>query len=371
MALTKVSTGVVDMSGNTGGLVIAKGNGTDVSSGGERPTCNATILGSIRENTDENKVEVCTANGGTPLWQFLEEAGTSVPPLTVRYLIVAGGGGGGSGFDGGGGGAGGLLTSIAATPLPLTPNVIYTIEVGVGGTRTADSPGGNGGDSSINGSDITLISADGGGGGGGNTGGGSAGAAGGSGGGAGYGSSTTNFGAGTSGQGNNGGYGALNPGLYAAGGGGGGASAVGGNATITVSGNGGNGLQNNITGTNLYYAGGGGGGRDTRSSSYPNNGGGGGDGGGGSADPNGGTGDNGNNGVGGGGAGAGVPASVIIQLGGTGGSGVVILRYPSFYAITFQTGVGFISSTATLSATSEKVTTITAGSGTITFALTP
>ena len=26
MALTKVSTGVVDMSGNTGGLVIAKGN---------------------------------------------------------------------------------------------------------------------------------------------------------------------------------------------------------------------------------------------------------------------------------------------------------------------------------------------------------
>ena len=370
MALTKVSTGVVDMSGNTGGLVIAKGNGTDVSSGGERPTCNATILGSIRENTDENKVEVCTANGGTPLWQFLEEAGTSVPPLTVRYLIVAGGGGGGSGFDGGGGGAGGLLTSIAATPLPLTPNVIYTIEVGVGGTRTADSPGGNGGDSSINGSDITLISADGGGGGGGNTGGGSAGAAGGSGGGAGYGSSTTNFGAGTSGQGNNGGYGALNPGLYAAGGGGG-ASAVGGNATITVSGNGGNGLQNNITGTNLYYAGGGGGGRDTRSSSYPNNGGGGGDGGGGSADPNGGTGDNGNNGVGGGGAGAGVPASVIIQLGGTGGSGVVILRYPSFYAITFQTGVGFISSTATLSATSEKVTTITAGSGTITFALIP
>jgi hypothetical protein len=332
MALTKVSTGVVDMSGNTGGLVIAKGNGTDVSSGGERPTCNATILGSIRENTDENKVEVCTANGGTPLWQFLEEAGTSVPPLTVRYLIVAGGGGGGSGFDGGGGGAGGLLTSIAATPLPLTPNVIYTIEVGVGGTRTADSPGGNGGDSSINGSDITLISADGGGGGGGNTGGGSAGAA---------------------------------------GGGGGGASAVGGNATITVSGNGGNGLQNNITGTNLYYAGGGGGGRDTRSSSYPNNGGGGGDGGGGSADPNGGTGDNGNNGVGGGGAGAGVPASVIIQLGGTGGSGVVILRYPSFYAITFQTGVGFISSTATLSATSEKVTTITAGSGTITFALIP
>ena len=41
MALTKVSTGVVDMSGNTGGLVIAKGT-TD----SEQPTCNASILGS-------------------------------------------------------------------------------------------------------------------------------------------------------------------------------------------------------------------------------------------------------------------------------------------------------------------------------------
>ena len=38
MALTKVSTGVVDMSQDTGGLIIAKGNGTDVSSGGARPT---------------------------------------------------------------------------------------------------------------------------------------------------------------------------------------------------------------------------------------------------------------------------------------------------------------------------------------------
>ena len=107
----------------------------------------------------------------------------------------------------------------------------------------------------------------------------------------------------------------------------------------------------------------------SKNDSYPNNGGGGGDGGGGSADPNGGTGDNGNNGVGGGGAGAGGTGNYQVgTIGASGGSGVVILRYPSAYAITFQTGVGFISSTATLSATSEKVTTITAGSGTITFA---
>ena len=69
MALTKVSTGVVDMSQDTGGLIIAKGTTA------QQLTCTAANLGSIRENTDENKVEVCTAGGGTPAWQFLEEAG--------------------------------------------------------------------------------------------------------------------------------------------------------------------------------------------------------------------------------------------------------------------------------------------------------
>ena len=98
MALTKVSTGVVDMSQDTGGLIIAKGTTA------QQPTCTAANLGSIRENTDENKVEVCTANSGTPAWQFLEEAGPSFIPLTVDYLVVAGGGGGGN-FDAGGGGA--------------------------------------------------------------------------------------------------------------------------------------------------------------------------------------------------------------------------------------------------------------------------
>ena len=85
MALTKVSTGVVDMSQDTGGLIIAKGTTA------QQPTCTAANLGSIRENTDENKVEVCTANSGTPAWQFLEEAGPSLIPLTVDYLVVAGG----------------------------------------------------------------------------------------------------------------------------------------------------------------------------------------------------------------------------------------------------------------------------------------
>ena len=46
MALTKVSTGVVDMSQDTGGLIIAKGTTA------QQPTCTAANLGSIRENTD-------------------------------------------------------------------------------------------------------------------------------------------------------------------------------------------------------------------------------------------------------------------------------------------------------------------------------
>ena len=90
MALTKVSTGVVDMSQDTGGLIIAKGTTA------QQPTCTAANLGSIRENTDKNKVEVCTAGGGTPAWQFLEEVGPTTVPLIVDYLVVAGGGAGGA-----------------------------------------------------------------------------------------------------------------------------------------------------------------------------------------------------------------------------------------------------------------------------------
>ena len=49
---------------------------------------------------------------------------------------------------------------------------------------------------------------------------------------------------------------------------------------------------------------------------------------------------------------------------GTGGSGVVILRYPSDYTITV--GAGLTSSTATDGL--SKVTTFTAGTGTVSFA---
>ena len=76
MALTKVSTGVVDMSTSTGGLVIAKGNDL------ERPA--SPSIGMIRESTETTpgKVEVYTDNSGTPGWQFLEEVGPTFVPLT-------------------------------------------------------------------------------------------------------------------------------------------------------------------------------------------------------------------------------------------------------------------------------------------------
>jgi hypothetical protein len=365
MALTKVSTGVVDMSQDTGGLVIAKGTTA------QRPTCNPPTtnnLGSIRENIDSsvNKVEVCTSTG----WQFLEEAGTSAPPLNINYLIVAGGGAG----KNGGGGAGGMIEgskeyNTSSAPIQLT--------VGSGGEPVGTvsdfglTAGWDGEDSelTIDASEGAIVS----------TGGGQGGrtdratgtvGTGGSGGGGGSASGSTTLGglgntpATTPPQGYDGGTNGNFRGSPYPSGGGGGAGAVGGNATSNNQcGNGGDGRQSSITGTQTYYAGGGGGGMYSSNTGNGSGGlGGGGDGiqGSGQAIQDGTT----NTGGGGGGGGN-------YNRGGYGGSGVVILRYPSTYAINFQTGVGFFSSTATLSATSEKVTTITAGSGTITFALTP
>ena len=361
MALTKVSTGVVDMSQDTGGLVIAKGNGTDVSSGGERPTCNATILGSIRENTDENKVEVCTAGGGTPTWRFLEEVGPTTVPLIVDYLVVAGGGAGGrDGGRGGGGGAGGLLTSIGQTPLTFSAGTQYVLTVGQGGLANT-SVINNGDDSELNGSDITLITATGGGRGGGgpNTGGlNRSGSAGGSGGGAiayysGGNPGTGNTPATTPSQGNNGGD-ALSTNQYGAGGGGG-AGAAGSNGSGNNGGTGGVGITNSITvasGTGPYYAGGGAGGGTGGNVS-------GGSGGGGSFNNSTGIGSSGTNGLGGGGAGGSFATSA------SGGSGVIILRFPDSYTVTKS---GSLISSVSTSVPGYKIETFTSGTGTITFA---
>jgi hypothetical protein len=225
--------------------------------------------------------------------------------VTADYLCVAGGGGGGSGTGGGvgsGGGAGGYRTgSLSLT----TGNKIVTI--------------GGGGASATNGSNSVFdsITSTGGGYGAGTT--ASSPAIGGSGGG-GYttGGAPTNGAAGTSGQGNAGGNGRGVAVGGERGGGGGGASAAGANGGINTGGEGGAGTASSISGTSVTYAGGGGGG------SYGGSGATGGSGGGGAGAIIGGS----NQGASGTvNTGGGAGGSYANTSGGTGGSGIVIVRY--------------------------------------------
>ena len=355
MALTKVSTGVVDMSGDTGGLVIAKGTTA------QQPTCDASNLGSIRENTTENKVEVCTSTG----WQFLEEAGTSVPPLNIDYLIVAGGGAG----KNGGGGAGGMIegskeynTSSAAIQLTVggPGEPVGTV------SSSGLTAGWDGEDSelTIDASEGAIVS----------TGGGQGGrtdratgtvGTGGSGGGGGSASGSTTLGglgntpATTPPQGYDGGTNGNFRGSPYPSGGGGGAGAVGGNATSNNQcGNGGDGRQSSITGTQTYYAGGGGGGMYSSNTGNGSGGlGGGGDGiqGSGQAIQDGTP----NTGGGGGGGGN-------YNRGGYGGSGVIILKYPDNYSTTKYGSL--TSSVDSTTVSGFKIEKFLSGTGTITFA---
>ena len=353
MALTKVTTAVVDMSGDTGALEIAKGTTT------ERDAITSPTLGLLRANTTDNTMEVYTSTG----WQALAEGGNAIePPLTVDYLLVAGGGAGGAdGGRGGGGGAGGLLTSIGGTPLTLSKGTQYTITVGQGGSASTIL---NGDDSEMNGADMTLITATGGGrGGGGPISGGNnrSGSDGGSGGGViayytGGNPGTGNTPATTPSQGNNGGSNG-GSGQYGAGGGGG-AGLAGANGFGHAGGAGGNGVTNSITvasGNGPYYAGGGAGGGTSGNVS-------GGAGGGGSWNNATSAGGSGTNGLGGGGAGGGVVGS-----NGAGGSGVIILKYLDTCSTT-KTGT-LVSAVDSTTVAGHKIESFTEGTGTITFSL--
>lgn len=233
--------------------------------------------------------------------------------LTINYSSVAGGGGGsftGYGIVGyGAGGAGGLIQGTNIT----IRSFIYVI-IGAGGTQLAS------GSNTLmyNGYGFYVLA---------KGGGGANGQSGGSGGGAG-GYSGATPGLGTAGQGNNGGaLAGTNP--EYGGSGGGGAGAVGGTATsgsTSSGGAGGNGLACSAT-DNIVRAGGGGGwswNSGTNLFTKANGGtGGGGNGGYDSINPlipptNGAT----NTGGGGGGAVTGNP-------GGSGGSGIVVIRYTS------------------------------------------
>jgi hypothetical protein len=264
-------------------------------------------------------------------------------PVPVDYLVVAGGGGGGG--VGGGGGAGGYRTNYQGTALNLYTSTNYTVTIGGGGAPSATNNPWNGdGAIGANGSNSvfsTITSAGGGGGAGGTNNGRSGGSGGGS-------------RAGTVGSGNTpsvtpaqGFSGGAVGSQY--GGGGGGASEAGNTDGDT---HGGDGNANAISGTSIYYAGGGAGGGGGAT---------GGLGGGAASGANAGTV---NTGGGGGGGTWTNNSNITTQRGGAGGSGIVIIRYPSSFAIT-NPGSGLTFTTATVG--SDYVTTFTDGTGNIQF----
>ena len=287
------------------------------------------------------------------------------PTFNVDYLVVAGGAGGAN-QHGGGGGAGGLRTSYGSTSggganaeptLSLTTGTSYSLTVGDGGTGVtwvgANLAGNNGYDSVFN--NITSI----GGGGGSSYATQTIPSSGGSGGGGGSQAVGAQTGAsGEPGQGYAGGSG-FTGGTPYPGGGGGGAGGLGGNATTGVGGNGGDGLQNDITvtttGTGPYYAGGGG--SATYGSGTPGTGGSGIGGAGKYTNSNGNPG-NPQTGSGGGGTNGGFPS-------GSGGSGIVVLRYPTADVASY-TATG-LTPTKTTVGTDTVLSFTTVGTGAITF----
>ena len=234
----------------------------------------------------------------------------------VEVLVVAGGAQGGNIT---GGGAGGLIYNTA---YPVISGKQYAVTVGAGGSTSPGSNAGQNGSNSTFGP-LTAI----GGGGGAGSGSGYSGFAGGSGGGGG-GDNGTNGSAGgaVSTQGNPGGT-SLTSGTNFGGGGGGGAGGPGNNAfTNNVAGYGGSGRLIDISGTPTYYAAGGGGGAYIISSTGTR--GLGGSGIGGNGGQNGTNATNGTANTGSGGGGNGLNSSGNLQgSAGTGGSGIVIVRY--------------------------------------------
>jgi hypothetical protein len=288
------------------------------------------------------------ATGGiiTPINGFRVHTFTSSNTFTVlnyntaaytdgNVLVIAGGGsgGGGSGNEGAGGGAGGV---VSRSSIPFSVTDAYTITVGAGGSNPAGT-GSNGSNSIITASGFNTITAVGGGRGGGQS---SAGSPGGSGGGTPLGAPPANTGSGfgfpgPTQQGNpgGGGTGPVTPLRFGYNGGGGGWGGAGnsgqdsGPQSSSNAGSGGSGDWSTISGSNVQYAGGGGHGGIGNGA----NGGNAGAGGGGfgrtinPGTPNFPTANvNGTVNLGGGGGGtdrSGLPA-------GSGGSGIVIIRYP-------------------------------------------
>ena len=344
----------------------------------ERPTSPSN--GEMRFNTTTGYVEYYDTTDAQ--WWEIDYASD---PLTVDYLVVAGGGSA-SAAGGGAGGAGGLRTSYGSTSggggsAENTPTLVigtsYNWSIGTGGAGVSHpSTGNKGNDSTFNG-----ITSEGGGYGAGP----SSSAAGGNGGSGGGGSCSSSVcfagGNGTTGQGFDGGdrTGSLGGAVPSAGGGGAGGAAldvtgncntcataggVGLAVSILNATNSGTASVGQVSGGNTYYAGGGGG-------SVEDYGGSGGSGGAG--------------GLGGGSAGAygcpgtaplaatpntggggGAPGGCGGAYSNAGGSGVIILRYPSIYTAT---ATGTQASGSPFTEGTNKVSVFTAGTGTVTFSL--
>ena len=271
--------------------------------------------GDIVYNTDDGTIDFY--NGTS--WNATSSATFT---FNVSYLVIAGGGSGVDVPPSGGGGAGGYRNSYASetsgrgssteTPHATLRGTNYTISVGAGASQ-----GSNGSNSIF--STITSL------GGGLGKQSGQAGASGGAGGGGGW--NGYAGGAGTTGQGYDGGAGSSGP---ARGGGGGGAGSAGTNGNPP---NGGNGLSSSITGSAVTRGGGGGGGSD---------------------------GSGGNGGSGGGGR-AGNSGSD--KNSGTGGSGVIILRWATSDA-TISIGSGLTNGGVQTDG-SDSYVVFTAGSGNV------
>ena len=301
-----------------------------------------TATGGTESISGNCKIHTFTGPGNFVVSQISSTAAQN----EVSYMVVGGGGGAGTGANvngqegGAGGGAGGFretkspITPYTASPLdgqPSAPNRItvtaatFPITVGAGGAGgaqpgpfTTSLPGTVGSNSSFS----TIIGAGGGKGGGGGPSPQGDGGNGGSGGGAGAGNCTAGSGNTppvSPAQGTNG-----STGTTSAGGAGGGATAAAGASTTNNGADGGAGATTSINATPTAFAGGGGGAGETTKGC-------GGAGGGGAGYTNGsngpGSGVAGTTNTGGGGGGAFSNSNSNPTAGGTGGSGVVIIRY--------------------------------------------
>ena len=346
---------------STAGLKMPKGS----SAYAAPPTVAQGMMRNLGGTASEGSVSVMQHFNGTNWKNYVNKVSLN---YTTDFLAVGGGGAAGSN-EGGGGGGGGLLTSVSTdtnggslntreSTLTLTPTTAYTITIGAGGAKGSISTPSSPGDSTtISGTGITTITANGGGfgGTGDSTGPLYGGGAGASGGGGSRGPTAIPGGTATN-SGNQGFSGGASSTNGDSSGGGGGAGEVGVSRPGNLQGgaDGGDGRISTIittaiatsqsvgqvVGTDVYFSGGGGGGGFSGSAVGT-----GGDGGGQNGTQNTAAADGSPNtgGSGGGGAGSGgSDPNYTERIGGAGGSGVVILKI-------FTSTLGTISGTSNTS----------------------